>query len=304
MATARGGNAVFIGLAKRDCPPRPGPPPDPAPLRNRRNFLPRAAAASTATITSPLASRAATDPPPRPAGGGPGAAREYYGFRAYRLASGADRARLEHYLGSTLIPAANALGVRAVGVFPEPGAKDGDVVRVRLPYASPELAARIAALPADPAFARMGADYLAAPKEHPALVRVDSWLLPAFAGQPRREIPAGAATRAPWVFELRTDESFSEERALKKIAMCNTGEIQRMHELGLAPVFYGQALVGRDRPHLTDMRSAPDLATHRARWKEFGQHPAWLKMKADPEYADTVARITSRFLEPLPCSQI
>ena len=98
--------------------------------------------------------------------------------------------------------------------------------------------------------------------------------------------------------------SFSELKALKKVAMFNAGEIGVMQELNLSPVFYGQALVGRDLPHLTYMLCSPDMETHKKNWAAFGVHPTWVRLKNDPQYADTVSKITSRFLVPAAYSQI
>jgi hypothetical protein len=121
---------------------------------------------------------------------------------------------------------------------------------------------------------------------------------------PRLEVPALAKEGKPRIFEMRTYESFSELKALKKVAMFNAGEIDVMKELNLSPVFYGEALVGRDLPHLTYMLCSPDLGTHKKNWAAFGVHPVWVRLKNDPQYADTVQKITSRFLVPAPYSQI
>ena len=72
----------------------------------------------------------------------------------------------------------------------------------------------------------------------------------------------------------------------------------------MAPVFYGQALVGADLPHLTYMLSAEDADAHKAHWGAFGKHPTWNKMQKDPEYADTVSRIKNWFVVPTSYSQI
>jgi hypothetical protein len=118
------------------------------------------------------------------------------------------------------------------------------------------------------------------------------------------ELPAYSRERKSRIFELRTYESHSEAKALKKIEMFNSGEIDVMREVGLAPVFYGQALIGRDLPHLTYMLSAEDRSAHKKHWGGFGAHATWKKMKDDPQYADTVSKITSRFLVPTGYSQI
>ncbi|MCU0649246.1 MAG: NIPSNAP family protein, partial [Gemmatimonadaceae bacterium] len=39
-------------------------------------------------------------------------------------------------------------------------------------------------------------------------------------------------------------------------------------------------------------------------WKAFLEHPTWKRLFADPQYAETVSKITSRFLVPTGYSQI
>ncbi len=86
--------------------------------------------------------------------------------------------------------------------------------------------------------------------------------------------------------------------------MFNSGEIEVMHEVGLAPVFYGQVLVGKDLPHLTYMLSAEDRDAHKKHFDAFGQHPTWNRLKNDPQYADTVSKVSNWFLAPAAYSQI
>jgi len=266
---------------------------------DRRDFVKTSLAASaTAALAAMTPSSGAAEPP--------AAAGEYLELRAYRLRPGAPHALLDGYLERALIPALNTRGVGAVGVFTEPEAKDGPAVWVLIPHPSLESAASVAAsLNADPAVQASGSDYLTSPtKDQPAYDRIDSWLFLPFAGLPRLAVPALARERRPRIFEMRTYESFSEPKALKKVAMFNAGEISLMQQLGLSPVFYGQALVGRDLPHLTYMLCSPDLETHKRNWAAFAAHPAWVKLKNDPQYADTVSKITSRFLVPAGFSQL
>jgi NIPSNAP len=150
-----------------------------------------------------------------------------------------------------------------------------------------------------------GADYLQVPKTGPAFERIDTWLLRAFRGLPRLEVPAFSRQRLPTrVFEMRDYESYSEAKALSKMAMFDDGEIDLMKDLGMAPVFFGQALAGPDLPHLRYITSGPDLATHLANWTRFGPDPRWNQMKDLPQYADNVSKNTARFLTPKPYSGI
>ncbi len=261
----------------------------------RREFLRNAALASAATALSGTALAAEAAP-----------ARDYLELRAYRLKPGAPHTLLDGYLEKALIPALNKRRIRAVGVFTEPDAPDGPAVWVLIPHASLEsMHAVTASINTDAAVLAAGADYLRGPnKNNPAFDRIDSWLHLSFAGLPRLEVPALASSHSSRVFELRIYESFSELTALKKVDMFNAGEIDVMKDVGLSPVFYGQALVGRDMPHLSYMLCSADRETHKVNWQKFIDHPTWKRLVADPQYADTVSKITSRFLVPTSYSQI
>jgi hypothetical protein len=266
----------------------------------RRTFLKTSLTASAVTALGAMNVSAAGTSLPAASGG-----QEYFELRAYRLKPGASSALLDGYLEKALIPALNSRGIKAVGVFTEPEAKDGPAVWVLIPHASLDSLASVTAfLNADATVAAAGAEYLQTPKASPAFDRIDTWLLLAFAGQPKHAVPKAAATKEPRIFEMRTYESSSEAKALNKVAMFNAGEIDVMQELNLQPVFYGQALVGRDLPHLTYMLCSPDRDTHKKNWTAFGKHPTWVKLKSDPQYADNVSKITSRFLVPTSYSQI
>jgi hypothetical protein len=265
----------------------------------RREFLKTTVAASTlaglgtASLTASAAERAG------------GSAREYYELRVYRLKPGADHALLDAYVEKAAIPALNRLGVKPVGVFTEIDPKDGPALYVLRTYPSLEVFATAAArLSADPEYQKAGAEYLNSPKTNPAFERIDSWLMLAFAGLPKLELPAYCREKKARMFEIRTYESYSELKALKKVDMFNSGEIDTMREVGLGPIFYGQALIGSNLPHLTYMLSAENQDAHKKHWDAFKAHPTWVKLKNDPQYADTVSKIVSRFLVPMAYSQI
>lgn len=282
---------------------------------NRRNFLKSTLAASASTA---LASKLPAAPA---AGGGGGGERDYYELRCYKLHAGsriktdANPALLDSYLEHAFLPALDRRGVKNIGVFTEIDVhketatstpKPDSPVWVLIPHATPDSFIEISAdLNADPAVQKAGADYLNAPKANPAFERIDSWFLRAFAGLPKLELPAFSRNRTPTrIFELRDYESHSELKALNKMAMFNDGEIALMKELGMSPVFYGQALAGPDLPHLRYLTGAADLASHLANWKKFGSDPRWVGMKDLSKYADNTSRNTSRFVAPKPYSQI
>jgi hypothetical protein len=268
---------------------------------DRRIFIKTALTASAAAALNGTKASAAIASSSSTAPG-----RDYYELRAYRLKPDAPHALLDSYLEKAFIPALNARGIKTVGVFMEPEAKDGPAVWVLIPHPSLESVATVTAeLNADPIVQTAGADYLSPPgPKNPAFDRMDSWLLLAFSGLPQLVVPALARGSKPRIYEMRTYESFSELKALKKVEMFNAGEIETMQELNMSPVFYGQALIGRDLPHLTYMLSSPDRETLAKSWAAFGKHPVWVKLKGEPQYADTVTKITSRILVPATYSQV
>lgn len=265
----------------------------------RRDFLKGAVAASATAALVTNSSAASTS----------NAGREYYELRRYRLAAGASAGLLDGYLEGALVPALHKLGIQTTGVFSEldvdkaagtSAPKPNSPVWVLIPHPSLDSFVHVSAtLNADPAVQTAGSAYLQAPKAAPAFDRIDSWLLLAFKGMPHLELPAFSRDRvATRLFEMRTYESHSEPKALNKMAMFDDGEIEVMRDLGMNPVFFGQALAGADLPHLTYITSGPDLATHLAAWKKFGTDPRWQKMRVDPLYADNMTKNTPRFLAP------
>lgn len=272
----------------------------------RRDFLKGTAAASAAAALASSLSAANSSS---------SASREYYELRRYRLPADASPALLDGYFDGALLPALGKLGIRTPGAFTEldvdknagtSAPKPNSPIWVLIPHASLDSFVHVSAnLNADPALQAAGAAYLQAPKASPAFERIDTWLLLAFKGMPRMELPAFSRERVPTrVFEMRTYESHSEAKALNKMAMFDDGEIELMRDLGMNPVFFGQALAGPDLPHLTYITSGPDLASHLAAWKKFGTDPRWQKMRADPLYADNMTKNTPRFLAPKPYSDI
>ncbi|MDA0350043.1 MAG: NIPSNAP family protein [Verrucomicrobia bacterium] len=275
----------------------------------RRNFLKTTLAASATTAVASQISAA----------GSTGTSREYYELRCYhlkadtRLKTDANPALLDAYLQQALLPALRKIGVENTGVFTElevdknagtSTPKPGSPVWVLMTHRSLETYVQVsAALNADPSIQQAGTDYLQVPKSTPAFERIDSWLLLAFAGMPQLEVPAFSRDRiATRVLEMRDYESHSELKALNKMAMFNDGEISLMKDLGMSPVFFGQALSGPNLPHLRYITSGPDLATHLANWKKFGPAPRWQELKSNPFYKDNTSRNTARFLTPKPYS--
>jgi hypothetical protein len=108
------------------------------------------------------------------------------------------------------------------------------------------------------------------------------------------------------LFELRTYESHSKKANQKKIEMFNEGELAIFRRAGLAPVFFGETLIGPKQPNLIYLLAFDDMAAHDKCWAAFGGDPEWKKLSSTPGYTDAeiVTNISNVFLKPMACSQI
>jgi hypothetical protein len=232
-------------------------------------------------------------------------AQEYYEWRTYQLKTSGQKERVDEYLKNAYIPALNRLGCKPIGAFTLRDAQEITGLQVLTPYPSLEVFGAVAAaLEKDAAYQKDAAAYLQATKNDPAYTRIESSFMKAFAGMPKIELQPFSTGRKPRMFELRIYEAHSEFKCQKKVEMFNQGELQVMRDTGMGPVFYGQTLIGAKFPNMTYMLSAESKEDHAAHWKAFGAHPEWNRLKALPEYADTVSNITNTFLVPTEYSQI
>ncbi len=228
--------------------------------------------------------------------------KQYLELRRYQFAGAAHRERFEAFLAKGLVPAWNEAGVAPVGVFADLEGKSEDLY-VLLPYKGPDeiVAVRRRVWPRLlPEKSLAGVVW--APKQDPAYLRIESSLMLAFDGVPKVEVPPKTPGR---LFQLRTYESHSQAKALKKVEMFNEGgELAIFRKCGMQPVFFGETLIGPNLPNLTYMLTFPNADAQKKAWKAFLAHPDWKRLAADPQYKDTVSRITNRVLRPAACSQI
>ncbi|MBP85692.1 MAG: NIPSNAP family containing protein [Planctomycetaceae bacterium] len=232
-------------------------------------------------------------------------AQEYYELRTYQIPSSEKQAVVHDYLESALIPALRRQRIDRVGVFTQLD-KPADVsIFVLIPYPTLDAVGnRNAQLESDKAYQQAAAKLFSLPKSDPAYTRINSRFMKAFSGMPVIELPETTAAKQPRIFELRTYESHNEEKAALKVDMFNAGEIDIMRDVKMAPVFYGEMLIGDDVPNLTYMLSATDMDAHEEHWKGFLSHPEWDRMNKLAKYKDTVSKITKWYLQPTPYSHI
>ena len=242
------------------------------------------------------------------------AGREYYEIRRYRLADEESRQTVLAYLENALVPALNRAGIDRVGVFGvEPPAEANEPVEpvdalslwaiIAFPTIE-DFTAMKSTLEADAEYLEAAAPMYATPRQEPIYERLESWFLRAFKGMPVMELPSQTAAGEDRIFELRLYESHNEETARRKVHMFDNGEIDIMRDVEMAPLLFGELLIGEYVPALVYILSASDMEAHREHWQAFGGHPEWIRMRDMDYYKGTVSRIENVFLRPTAFSQI
>jgi len=228
----------------------------------------------------------------------------YYELRTYTLKDTNQQRMVEDYFKLAAIPALNRLGVKNIGIFTELKPEGQSKLYAFIPYKSiSEFESVAEKLEQDKVYLTAGAAYLNAAATAPAYERIESSLLKAFAHMPGVELPG----QAPRIFELRRYEHATEAAGKKKLEMFNdAGEIDIFKRLGFKPVFFGETIIGENRPNLIYMVTFDDEEAQGKHWKSFGSDPEWKKVSANPDYADAklVSKITSTKLKPADFSQI
>lgn len=256
---------------------------------HRRSFIRSSLAVTAVTLDHTVAG--VKDP----------AQKEIYEWREYETRFGGDQKQLENYLKTALIPALNKYGVKPVGVFKEWRPSDPARIYVLTPYASIENYLSVnAKVKADAAYLENSAAYRNIPVDKAAYSRFTSTLMAAFDGFPKLVSPGGE-TR---MFELRTYEGYSEDAVSRKIKMFHDGEFPIFERAKLNPVFCGEVIAGDRMPRLTYMITCSSMEERDKGWTAFLADPEWKKLVSDPQYANTISKISNVFLVPVSYSQV
>ena len=230
---------------------------------------------------------------------------EYYELRQYHLQQGAKPKRAEEFWRDAGLPALKRLGIGPVGVFNVVIGPESPTLIVLIPHKSAESVVTLPARLADDAeYQKAGAVFLNAPLSDPSFVRLESTLLASLSGMPRLEAPPAAAEKKPRLFELRTYECHGERSAAAKADMFNQGEIGLFRQAGFHPVFFSQAVIGKNVPNITYMLSFEDMAARDRNFAAFGANPEFRRMAAMPKYTDLLTNITNTILRPAAFSEI
>lgn len=252
----------------------------------RRSFIKNAAAVAAATIALPVA---ASEPAANKKG-----AKEIYEWRRYYFQDAASMEQFHTHCRATFVPALKRLGV-GVGAFVNTGGADPLVLHLWLIWK--DLAAYQKSkdqLFLDKKFTADAAEFFAATAKKPLYKRFETFLMEGFEGFAQLVNP-GKEKR---FFELRIYESPNEEAGQRKLHMFNHGEFAIFAAIDLSIVFAGEILAGPSMPGLIYMLAYKDKEARDSGWANFGPHPDWKKMSADPYYANTVSKVISGFMLP------
>ena len=230
--------------------------------------------------------------------------RQYYEVRIYKIYDFEKQRIADDYLRDAFLPALNRQKIENVGVFHNLKDENDHSIYVIIPFASLEsFSSYNEKLGSDSKYQVAAKAYLQQKKGNGVFDRIESRLLKAFTSIPQMELADYSKDKTDRMFELRLYESHTEQHARHKIEMFNKGETQLMRDMKMAPVFFGETLAGPDLPNLVYMISAKNIEEHEAHWKTFLASDQWKKMKALPQYKDTVSNIKKWLLSPTPYSQ-
>lgn len=232
----------------------------------------------------------------------PGGKQMYYEVKIYRINNAAQAATTDKFLKDAFIPAMHRFGISTVGVFKpvEADTAYGKFIYVFIPYKNSEQYIKISSvLEKDKVYQEAGKDFLDAPYNNPPYVRYESIFLKAFSHMPKFRVPTFSTPVSERIYELRSYESATEAKALKKIHMFNEGgEIGIFEKIGANAVFYGQVLLGSQKPRLMYMTTYSDMKSHDEHWAAFRNHPDWLTLKAKEEYLNSTSKTKAFLLHP------
>jgi hypothetical protein len=229
----------------------------------------------------------------------------YIELQYVMLRNGTQPERANAFFPKHYAAAAQRSGATTVGLFNAVIAPQSPFFLILLAFPTFEaIEAGRNKLIADAEFQKAADQYFSA-KETP-FVRIESSILKTFDGFPSVKPREGGADRPARIFELRTYESNNFHTLRKKVKMFNDAEAGIFQRLGMAPVFFGETIVGKNQPSLTYMLSYENLAAREQLWSKFGADPEWKKLRAIPDLADAeiVSNISNAILRPAQNSQI
>lgn len=232
--------------------------------------------------------------------------RSYYEIKFFRVKTNEQVAQVDAFLKDEFIPALHRAGIGKTGVYHPIGNDTASDKRVYIfiPLRSLEDMNTVEELSVTDAKLRQ-AGFIDAPYNAPPFLRVESIVLKAFPLAPSLNEPKLTGAKVERVYELRSYESATQNLYRKKVKMFNEGgEIALFKRLNFNAVFYGEVIAGSRMPNLMYMTSFNNKADRDDHWKKFGEDAEWNKLKAEPEYLNTVSRNETILLNPVEFSEL
>ncbi|MCX6254159.1 MAG: NIPSNAP family protein [Bacteroidia bacterium] len=230
------------------------------------------------------------------------AKQEYYEIKIYRVSQKAQEDRVDAYLKDVYLPALHRAGIPTVGVFKpiESDTTYGKLIYVFIPFKTVDQFMELPGLlEKDKVYTEAGKSFLDAAFNDPPFKRYESILLKAYINMPQFAAPKFATPTSERIYEIRSYESATEAKAVKKREMFNQGgEIALFESLKFDAVFYAEVLVGSHMPNLMYMITFSDMKSHDEHWKAFVGSEGWKKLSGMDEYKNTVSNLSSYLLHP------
>jgi hypothetical protein len=218
----------------------------------------------------------------------------YYEIKIYRISQASQAATIDKYLKDAFIPAMHRAGVYNIGVFKpvEADTAFGKLIYVFIPYKTADQYFKIiGVLDKDQVYQQAAKEFLDAPVTTPPFSRYESVFMKAFAFMPQLKVFKYDTPPAQRIYELRSYESATEAKALKKIHMFNEGgEIAIFEKVGSNAVFYGQVLFGSQKPRLMYLTTYADMKSHDEHWAAFRNSPEWKALSSKEEYKNSTSK--------------
>jgi hypothetical protein len=228
---------------------------------------------------------------------------QYYEIKIYHIADKMQEGKVDAYLKDAYLPALHRNGIPVVGVF-KPVEADtafvGKLIYVFIPFKTADQFMQLPGLlMKDKVFTNTGKSFADAPFNEPPYNRYECIFLKAFKNFPLFVAPKFSNSPSERIYELRSYESATDAKAIKKIEMFNQGgEIDIFNKLEFNPVFWGEVLVGSHMPNLMYMTTFSDMKSHDDHWSAFGKTEEWKKLSGMDEFKNTVSKANPYLLHP------
>ena len=227
---------------------------------------------------------------------------QYYEVKIYHIADKTQEGKVDAYLKEAFLPALHRAGIPIVGVFKpvEADTAFGKLIYVLIPFKTVDQFMQLPGqLLNDKVLADVGKSFTDAPFNEPPYNRYESIFLKAFINFPQFVAPKFSSSPSERIYELRSYESATDAKAVKKIEMFNKGgEIDLFKKLNFNPVFYAEVLLGSHMPNLMYMTTFSDMKSHDEHWSAFGKTDEWKKLSGMDEYKNTVSKANPYLLHP------